>query len=202
MEASQDQQFEELQKYDIDFSDTVKFTDEYLTQLILLSFAYYDHHIDKEKYERGLENMTENFGSTIKPQLIKIHLKFLTDFIDKYSNADAKFITQYLQNVKLRNEFVEDFVKKMYNFNERIESLKNAMIEKINNNRIMDFSHSFKVKYIDSQGSKINFVINIKIKYLDDNEELQELDTEMTLNQFYSVYEQFQKIDTLIKTLI
>ena len=40
------------------------------------------------------------------------------------------------------------------------------------------------------------------MKYLNDNGEEKELDSELTLNQFYSVYEQFQKIDTLIKTLI
>ena len=49
---------------------------------------------------------------------------------------------------------------------------------------------------------KINFVINIKIKYLNDNGKESDLELELTLNQFYSVYEQFQKIDTLIKTLI
>ena len=72
----------------------------------------------------------------------------------------------------------------------------------ISNQRIINFSHSFKVKFIDSQNSKINFVINIIIKYLDDNCEQKELEMELTLNQFYSVYEQFQKIDTLVKTLI
>ena len=76
------------------------------------------------------------------------------------------------------------------------------MIEKITSQRIINFSHSFKVKFIDSQNGKINFIINIKMKYLDDNGEERELDSELTLNQFYSVYEQFQKIDTLIKTLI
>ena len=40
------------------------------------------------------------------------------------------------------------------------------------------------------------------LKYLDDNCEEKELEMELTLNQFYSVYEQFQKIDTLVKTLI
>lgn len=90
----------------------------------------------------------------------------------------------------------------MFIFNEKVENLKNAMIEKISNQRIIDFSHSFNVKFIDSNNSKINFIINIKIKYLDDNSEEQDLDMELTLNQFYSVYEQLQKIDTLIKTLI
>ena len=90
----------------------------------------------------------------------------------------------------------------MFGFNERIETFKNAMIEKITSQRIINFSHSFKVKYIDSQNGKINFIINIKVKYLNDNGEEDDLDMELTLNQFYSVYEQFQKIDTLIKTLI
>ena len=157
---------------------------------------------DSEKYQRGLENLTNNFGSIIRPQLIKIQLKYLIDFIDKYSNADAKFIEAYLTNLKLRKEYIELFIKKMFGFNERIETFKNAMIEKITSQRIINFSHSFKVKYIDSQNGKINFIINIKVKYLNDNGEENDLDMELTLNQFYSVYEQFQKIDTLIKTLI
>ena len=193
------QEMNETKNIDIDFSN---YPDEYLNQLILLSFAYFDHHIDKEKYQRGLENLTGNFGDTIKPQLIKIQLKYLVDFIDKYSNADAKFIENYLVNLKLKKEDIDLFIKKMYGFNERIETFKNAMIEKITSQKIINFSHSFKVKYIDSQNGKINFIINIKMIYLNDNGEEKELYMDLTLNQFYSVYEQFQKIDTLIKTLI
>ena len=193
------QEMNETKNIDIDFSN---YPDEYIDQLILLSFSYFDHHIDKEKYQRGLENLTGNFGETIKPQLIKIQLKYLVDFIDKYSNADAKFIENYLVNLKLKKEDIDLFIKKMYGFNERIETFKNAMIEKITSQRIINFCHSFKVKFIDSQNGKINFVINIKIKYLNDNGEEKELEMELTLNQFYSVYEQLQKIDTLIKTLI
>ena len=202
MESTGQNELNEAKSIDIDFSNSETYSDEYLNQLILLSFAYFDHHIDKEKYQRGLENLTNNFGSIIRPQLIKIQLKYLIDFIDKYSNADAKFIEAYLTNLKLRKEYIELFIKKMFGFNERIETFKNAMIEKITSQRIINFSHSFKVKYIDSQNGKINFIINIKVKYLNDNGEEDDLDMELTLNQFYSVYEQFQKIDTLIKTLI
>ena len=42
----------------IDFGDQEKYNDEYLSQLILLSFSYFDHHIDKDKYQSGLENLT------------------------------------------------------------------------------------------------------------------------------------------------
>ena len=199
MESGIQGEINETKSIDIDFTN---YPDEYLNQLILLSFAYFDHHIDKEKYQRGLENLTNNFGETIKPQLIKIQLKYLVDFIDKYSNADPKFIENYLVNLKMKKEDIDLFIKKMYGFNERIEMFKNAMIEKITSQKIINFSHSFKVKYIDSQNGKINFIINIKMTYLNDNGEEKELDMELTLNQFYSVYEQFQKIDTLIKTLI
>ena len=202
MEVGNQGEINETKNVDIDFSDSEKYPDEYLNQLILLSFAYFDHHIDKEKYQRGLENLTNKFGAIIKPQLIKIQLKYLIDFIDKYSNADAKFIETYLLNLKLKKEYIDLFIQKIYGFSERIETFKNAMIEKITSQRIINFSHSFKVKFIDSQNGKINFIINIKMKYLDDNGEEKELDSELTLNQFYSVYEQFQKIDTLIKTLI
>ena len=201
MESTQNE-LSESKNIDIDFSDPEKYSDDYLNQLILLSFSYFDHHIDKDKYQRGLENLTANFGSIIKPALIKIQLKYLIDFIDKYSNADGKFIENFLSNIKLRKELIEIFIQKMASYSERIELFKNSLLEKISNQRIINFSHSFKVKFIDSQNSKINFVINILIKYLDDNSEEKELEMELTLNQFYSVYEQFQKIDTLVKTLI
>ena len=192
----------ESKNIEIDFSDQEKYSDEYLNQLILLSFSYFDHHIDKDKYQRGLENLTANFGSIIKPALIKIQLKYFIDLIDKYCNADGKFIENLLLNIKLKKEMIDSFIEKMASYSERIELFKNSLLEKISNQRIINFSHSFKVKFIDSQNSKINFVINIIIKYLDDNCEQKELEMELTLNQFYSVYEQFQKIDTLVKTLI
>ena len=192
----------ESKNIEIDFSDQEKYSDEYLNQLILLSFSYFDHHIDKDKYQRGLENLTANFGSIIKPALIKIQLKYFIDLIDKYCNADGKFIENLLLNIKLKKEMIDSFIQKMASYSERIELFKNSLLEKISNQRIINFKHSFKVKFIDSQNSKINFVINIIIKYLDDNCEEKELEMELTLNQFYSVYEQFQKIDTLVKTLI
>ena len=199
MESSKN---EESKNIEIDFSDGEIYSDEYLNQLILLSFSYFDHHIDKDKYQRGLENLTANFGSIIKPSLIKIQLKYFIDLIDKYCNADGKFIENLLLNIKLKKEMIDSFIQKMASYSERIELFKNSLLEKISNQRIINFKHSFKVKFIDSQNSKINFVINIIIKYLDDNCEQKELEMELTLNQFYSVYEQFQKIDTLVKTLI
>ena len=94
----------ESKNIEIDFSDQEKYSDEYLNQLILLSFSYFDHHMDKDKYQRGLENLTANFGSIIKPALIKIQLKYFIDLIDKYCNADGKFIENLLLNIKLKKK--------------------------------------------------------------------------------------------------
>ena len=106
MESSQTE-VNESKNVDIDFSDQSIYSDEYLNNLILLSFSYFDHHIDKDKYQNDLETFTSNFGSIIRPQLIKIQLKYLIDFIDKYSNADGKFIENFLLNIKLKKEMID-----------------------------------------------------------------------------------------------
>ena len=201
MESSQTE-VGESKNVDIDFSDQAKYSDDYLNNLIILSFSYFDHHIDKEKYQSDLETFTSNYGSIIKPQLIKIQLKYLIDFIDKYSNADGKFIENFLLNIKMKKEMIDVFIQKMCGYNERIETFKNAIIEKITNNRIKDFSYSFYVKFIDSSSEKVNFIIKLNIKYSDDNEEIKNIELDLTLNQFYYIFEEFQKIDTMIKTLI
>ena len=52
---------------------------------------------------------------------------------------------------------IDLFIQKMCGYNERIEIFKNAMFEKITNQRIINFKHSFKVKFIDSKNSKTIF---------------------------------------------
>ena len=56
----------------------------------------------------------------------------LIDFINKYSNADGKFIEGFLLNIKLKKEMIDLFIQKMCGYNERIEIFKNAMFEKNN----------------------------------------------------------------------
>lgn len=187
----------------IDFSDSSIYTDEYLSQIMETSFNYFDHHIDKEHYESEVEQIISNFKSgELKPQNIKAHIKFFIDFIEKYSNADIKFINKFLLNIKLSQDFIDIFLKKLTGYIEQVDTFKNAMVHKISNNKILDFSHCFKVKFIDSSESKVSFVISLKIVYTDDNDDKQEIKMDLTLNQFYSLYEKFQKIDTLINTLI
>ena len=187
---------------DIDLSNSDIYTDNYLNQLINLSFSYYDCHNDKEKFENSINNFIEEFSSNIKPNLIKNHLKFFIDFIEKFSSADSKFIENSLLNLNLKNDFIDLFKNMLKFYSDNVENMKNAIIEKISNNRIKDFSYSFYVKFIDSSSEKVNFIIKLNIKYSDDNEEIKDIELDLTLNQFYFIFEEFQKIDTMIKTLI
>ena len=60
----------------------------------------------------------------------------------------------------------------------------------------------FIVKYLDDMSSKVEFVIQIQITYLNDDFEEKFLEMDLNLNQFYSLYNDFQKIDSMIKTLV
>ena len=102
----------------------------------------------------------------------------------------------------MKSEFREQFIKMLMNYNDNVENMKNAMIEKITNNRMIDFNYSFKVKFIDSTSQKVDFIISIYFKFYDDNEQIQTIDLDLSINQFYYIFEELQKIDTLIKTLI
>ena len=102
----------------------------------------------------------------------------------------------------MKPDFREQFIKMLINYNENVENMKNAMIEKITNHRMIDFNYSFKVKFVDSLSQKVDFIISIFFKFYDDNEEIKTIDLDLSINQFYYIFEEFQKIDTLIKTLI
>ncbi len=184
---------------DIDLND---YSNEYLIQLISTAFTYYNPNNDKEEFEGSVENLIRNYSENYKPIQIKSNLKYFIDFIGKYSNSDIKFIENSLQNINMKPDFREQFIKMLINYNENVENMKNAMIEKITNHRMIDFNYSFKVKFVDSLSQKVDFIISIFFKFYDDNEEIKTIDLDLSINQFYYIFEEFQKIDTLIKTLI
>ena len=184
---------------DIDLND---YSNEYLIQLISTAFTYYNPNNDKEEFEGSVENLIRNYSENYKPIQIKSNLKYFIDFIGKYSNSDIKFIENSLQNINMKPDFREQFIKMLINYNENVENMKNAMIEKITNHRMIDFNYSFKVKFVDSLSQKVDFIISIFFKFYDDNEEIKTIDVDLSINQFYYIFEEFQKIDTLIKTLI
>jgi hypothetical protein len=184
---------------DIDLND---YSNEYLIQLISTAFTYYNPNNDKEEFEGSVENLIRNYSENYKPIQIKSNLKYFIDFIGKYSNSDIKFIENSLQNINMKPDFREQFIKMLINYNENVENMKNAMIEKITNHRMIDFNYSFKVKFVDSLSQKVDFIISIFFKFYDDNEEIKTIDLDLSINQFYYIFEELQKIDTLIKTLI
>ena len=124
------------------------------------------------------------------------------DFIGKYSTADIKFIESSLRSIKLSEEFINTFKVMLGKYNEHVELMKQAIIEKASNQKIKDFKYSFNVKYCDSLSDKVAFVIRIIMVYVDDNEVEKKIEIDLSLNQFYHILNELQKIDTMIKTLI
>ena len=64
------------------------------------------------------------------------------------------------------------------------------------------FISLFKVKYVDSNNEKVDFYIKLKLKYIDDESFLKSIELDLTINQFYSIFNDFQKIETMITTLV
>ena len=184
---------------EIDLND---YSDDYLIQLISIAFTYYNPNKEKEEFESSVDNLITSYSENYKPIQIKSNLKFFIDFIGKYANSDIKFIESSLQKINMKPEFREQFIKMLMNYNDNVENMKNAMIEKITNNRMIDFNYSFKVKFIDSTSQKVDFIISLYFKFYDDNEQINTIDLDLSINQFYYIFEELQKIDTLIKTLI
>ena len=184
---------------EIDLND---YSDDYLIQIISIAFTYYNPNKEKEEFESSVDNLITSYSENYKPIQIKSNLKFFIDFIGKYANSDIKFIESSLQKINMKPEFREQFIKMLMNYNDNVENIKNAMIEKITNNRMIDFNYSFKVKFVDSTSQKVDFIISLYFKFYDDNEQINTIDLDLSINQFYYIFEELQKIDTLIKTLI
>ena len=184
---------------EIDLND---YSDDYLIQIISIAFTYYNPNKEKEEFESSVDNLITSYSENYKPIQIKSNLKFFIDFIGKYANTDIKFIESSLQKINMKPEFREQFIKMLMIYNDNVENIKNAMIEKITNNRMIDFNYSFKVKFVDSTSQKVDFIISLYFKFYDDNEQINTIDLDLSINQFYYIFEELQKIDTLIKTLI
>ena len=102
----------------------------------------------------------------------------------------------------MKPEYIDNFKSLLIAYHETISTMKRAIIEKVSSHRIVDFSHSFNVKFCDSLTDKVDFVISLLLKYYDDDEEIKKIELDLSLNQFYSIYNELQKIDTMIRTLI
>ncbi len=58
------------------------------------------------------------------------------------------------------------------------------------------------VKYADSTNDKVEFFIKLIFNYLNDEFQSEKVELDLTIHQFYSLFNDFQKIDTLVQTLI
>jgi hypothetical protein len=71
------------------------YKENYIYKLIDLSFQFYDSHIDKEKFEEDIDLYIREFPE-FKPNETKLNIKSLTDFIEKYSNAEESYLEENL----------------------------------------------------------------------------------------------------------
>jgi len=55
---------------------------------------------------------------------------------------------------------------------------------------------------MDDKQSKVEFLIKIQLTYLNDENFESYLEMDLSLNQFYALFNDFQKIDSMIKTLV
>ena len=84
----------------------------------------------------------------------------------------------------------------------KIDGIKLISKNKINFGRINQFKTSFFIKYADSQGSNFNLRVKLLINYMNNENKEIKYEFEMSLSQFYQVFNQMNKIDSIIKTLI
>ncbi len=58
------------------------------------------------------------------------------------------------------------------------------------------------MKYAESTNDKVEFFIKLNFNYLNDEFQTEKIEFDLTIQQFYSLFNDFQKIDTLVQTLI
>lgn len=112
----------------------------------------------------------------------------------------------------MKQDEIEYFLKLKGLYSDKIENFKLANLNKLMKNKILDFQYNFYgmyihynkhiVKYVDSVSEKVDFYIRLNIKYLNDDQKEDNLGLDLTIQQFYSIFNDFQKIETMIKTLI
>ena len=178
--------------------DTSKFDDNFLSKLINLSFSYYD--LSNTNFEESVQEFVENSTSQIKSSEINNLLKYLVDLIGK--EVEDNTVTESLQVINLPKSHIESFILQKHSFSRNIENMKLALAKKKNKSRIEDFQYSFYVKYVDSFSDKVEFKVRLSFKYRGDDGDVKSTSFETSISQFYQLLNDFNKIETIVKTLI
>ena len=192
-----------------------KFDDEFSFKLIKLAFDHYDLYINvlyvywkAEEYEERRESFFTEF-SKVKPTEIKTYLISIIDSIDKLYNTEDKYIEDSLLSIfSMSDKQIHMYKLMLQQNNEKIQRFKLNLLGKAMKSRILDFSYNFNIRYAEKNSDKVDFAIKILIKFINDqgNEDKMQsgkicINKDLTINQFYSLFNEFQKIETMIKTL-
>ncbi len=164
-----------------------------------LALMYLDTNSNFE--ENVQEFIEESYTQyKIKSSVIKYLLKILIDIFMKKS--DNNLISSELYQLNFNNDQINGILMLKKSNIKKIEGIKLISKNKINFGRINQFKTSFFIKYADSQGSNFNLRVKLLINYMNDENKEIKYEFEMCLSQFYQIFNQMNKIDSIIKTLI
>jgi hypothetical protein len=131
-----------------------------------------------------------------------MQLLSLIDTVDKLHSCEEKFVEDTLTSVfSMADRQIQIFKQMLYHNNEKIQRFKMGLLGKVLKSRVQDFSYNFNIRYAEKSSDKVDFGIRILIKFINDQGKQDKIDMELTINQFYSIFNEFQKIETMIKTL-
>ena len=180
----------------LDFSS---YEDTLLSSIINVCLNYYDYDMEMHTLEDEIST-TINNNPSVKSSIIKFLITFLIDIFSK--NTDIQILLKKLNDVNMPKPKIEVLLTKRQNLNSNIEKFKLSNINKTSNGRVNDFKYTFLVKFSDSVSDKVEFKIRLFFKYRDDNNQIVDKHIEMSISQFYSLMNDFNKIDTMINTLL
>jgi len=170
-------------------------------KIIEHSFDHFDLYVIGEEFEERRENMLREF-TDYKASDVKMYLHSLIDSIVKLYNAEEKHIDETLRSQFSMSDKQVFFYKQLLSQNyEKISKFKTNLLGKVLKSRIIDFSYNFSIRYAESNNEKVDFAIKLLFKYVNDSGNEDKLDIDLNINQFYSLFNEFQKIETMIKTL-
>lgn len=179
----------------IDFSII---SEKYINEIIDICINYYDiYNINNLDLSISIQNLKQNINIT--KENLEIHIKYLIELINK-ENSIHDISNKLLQKNMKKNNIQYLLNKRIQNI-VKIENVKHFEL-KDNKNRILDFKYSFLCKYANDKDEKVEFFVIIELRYKNDSSEEKLLTFDMKLSQFFSLINDFNKIDMIIKTLV
>lgn len=153
-------------------------------------------------FEESVQDFIEDTYSQykIKSSVIKFLIKLMIEIFMKKSDNNS--ISNDLSQYNFSNDQINNILSLKKVNVKKIEGVKLISKNKLVFGRINQFKTSFYIKYADSNSTNVNFTVKLLINYVNDENKEVKYEFEMGLSQFYQLFNQMNKIDSIIKTLI